>query len=421
MSFYSWLITLSELLMFAMTLHVIHYSGFTKEQKTWFSLTFISVMVCAFAEYVVHSGHVPIKSEVVLTAITIMQFTLAPMLGVLFVGALGLHRQVSMAVLLFLVSLLVEVIAVSSNAIFYFDAEGYHRGRMFILYEGLYVFSLLYLIGGMVVVGRRFKHRDSMTLIMIPVILAAGLIPMTVYQLNVTYFAVSISGCLCYIYYNDLVQEDIKSDLLQSQDRLVRMQTDIISGLANIIESRDMETGEHINRTSALARAIAECAREDGVYADELDDHFISLLYTLAPMHDVGKILVPDNILKKPGKLTASEFEQIKRHASEGGHIVKDVLSDIANAEYVKFASDIAVCHHERWDGTGYPNRLKGEEIPLSARIMAIADVYDALVSERCYKKAMSKEEAIKVIQDEAGTHFDPKLAEVFLKHHLAD
>ena len=140
-------------------------------------------------------------------------------------------------------------------------------------------------------------------------------------------------------------------------------------------------------------------------------------MYTLASMHDVGKILVPDSILKKPGKLTPEEYETMKVHAASGGDVVIKVLSGITDEEYLKFVSDIATYHHEWWDGTGYPKKLKGEEIPLCARIMAIADVYDALISKRCYKDAMPIDEAIKIIKEESGTHFDPLLVDVFLEY----
>ena len=133
-------------------------------------------------------------------------------------------------------------------------------------------------------------------------------------------------------------------------------------------------------------------------------------------LHDVGKIVVSDTILKKPTKLTPEEFEQIKEHARSGGVIVHRILSGVADESYLDFASDIAMYHHERWDGNGYPAGLKGEEIPLCARIMAIADVYDALTSERCYKKAIPPQKAVKIIEEGSGTHFDPKLVEIFLK-----
>jgi HD-GYP domain-containing protein (c-di-GMP phosphodiesterase class II) len=134
-------------------------------------------------------------------------------------------------------------------------------------------------------------------------------------------------------------------------------------------------------------------------------------------MHDVGKIIVPDNILKKPGKLTEEEFEVMKTHASVGGRVVNDVLAGVTDTEYMKFASDMAKYHHEWWDGTGYPDGLKGEEIPLSARMMAIADVLDALISERCYKAPIPFDDAILVMKGESGTHFDPKLIGILLEY----
>ena len=269
----------------------------------------------------------------------------------------------------------------------------------------------------MIIVGRRFKRRDFSTILMILVILVAGILPMALHKINVAYLAIAIASCLCYIYYNDLVQQDIKVELIANQQKMSSMQTHMISGLANVIENRDLDTGEHILRTSMLVRMLAEYCRMEDVYTDQINDHFIDLLYTLAPMHDVGKIIISDNILKKPGRLTPEEFEEMKRHASVGGDVVKEVLSGITDEEYLSFASDISTYHHEWWDGSGYPNGLKGEEIPLCARIMALADVYDALVSERCYKKAMSPEEAFKIIEDESGKHFDPKLVKVFLHH----
>jgi len=213
------------------------------------------------------------------------------------------------------------------------------------------------------------------------------------------------------------VQQDIKAELVTNQKKLSDMQEHIISGLANLIENRDLETGEHITRTKAYVKALAEDARKDGVYADVLDDHFISLLETLAPMHDIGKIVVSDAILKKPGKLTSEEFEKMKKHAAVGGTVVREVLSGITDEEYLSFASDIATYHHERWDGRGYPRGLKEEEIPLSARIMAVADVFDALISRRCYKEPLPPEQALAILEEEAGTHFDPKLISVFLAH----
>ena len=417
MTFYLCLTILAELMMIAMTIHVIRYSGFTKEQKKWYLFTFISIFLCAAAEYAVHCGYYSPRFALPLTIITVMQFSTAPLLGVFFSGSLGLHTQARTASVLFSLNLIVEIIAAPFGWIFYFDNDGYHRGNLFLIYEAFYIISLIYLVISMVAVGKKFRHRDTLTIIMILVILVAGILPMTLYKLNVTYIAIAVSAILCYIYYNDLVQQDIQAELVINQQKISAMQEHIISGMANLIENRDVDTGKHISRTSAYVKKLAELARADGVYTDELSDHVIALLYTLAPMHDIGKIVISDRILRKPGKLTPEEFEEMKKHAAAGGTVVREVLDGITDEEYMSFASDIAAYHHERWDGTGYPAKLSGEAIPLAARIMAIADVFDALISERCYKKAMPVDEAFEIIRQESGSHFDPKLVEVFLNH----
>lgn len=339
------------------------------------------------------------------------------MLAVLFSGALGLHSLAKKACLFIIPSLLTEICCAPSGLIFYFDNNGYSRGEFFVIYELMYLISMIYLAVSLIIVGRRFRNRDLLTIIMVVVVLLGGIIPMTFYKINVTYVSICISACLCYIYYNDLIQQDTKEQLVANQIKLSYMQAHIISGLSNLIENRDTETGEHVARTGRYVKTLAEDAAKDGVYADIIDEHFIELLYSLAPLHDVGKIVVSDRILKKQGKLTPEEFEEIKKHASAGGQVVRQILEGITDEEYNAFASDIAMYHHEKWNGSGYPEQLSGKDIPLAARIMAIADVYDALTSERCYKKAMPPEEAFRIIQEGAGTHFDPELVEVFMRH----
>ena len=417
MDFYTALIILTELLMLSMVFHVLNYSGFTKEQKTWYLLTFITIMLCSAAEFAVHCGYYDPRFALPLTIVTVIQFSLSPMLAVLFIGALGLKRQSRIAAGFFSVNALAQIALAPSGRVFYFNEEGYFRGDLFLVYEGFYIVSLTYLVICMVIVGRKFRRRDVPTIIMILVILVAGIIPMTLFNLNITYIAIAMSASLCYIYYNDLVQQDTRAELFGKQERLAEMQRHMISGLAGIIETRDLETGEHIYRTSRYVKLLAEKAREEGIYQRQLTDRFITLMYNLAPMHDIGKIIVPDAILKKPARLTIEEYREMMKHAAAGGEIVNEVLRGVADEEDVSFAADIANYHHEKWDGTGYPEGLKGERIPLSARIMAIADVYDALVTERCYKKAMSREEAFAVMLEGSGKHFDPKLTEVFLKY----
>ena len=416
--FYMCIIILTELLMLAMILHVVHYSGFTKEQKFWYILTFAAVMFCAAAEYAVHCGFYDAAFAVPLTILTVLQFSIAPLLGVFFSGALGLHKEARIASFVFLINFVVEIISAPFGWIFSFGENGYSRNPVgFYIYVAFYFISLIYLIVSMFIVGKRFSHRDTLTIGMVLVVLAAGIIPMTINKINITYAAVAISASLCYIYYNDLVQQDIMTEFKENQKKISAMQEHMISGLANLIENRDMETGEHIVRTCAYVRILAINARKDGIYVEQLNEHFITLLCLLAAMHDIGKIVVSDRILKKPGRLTEEEYEQMKKHAAVGGHVVREVLNGITDEEFLSFASDIATYHHERWDGTGYPAGKKGTEIPLSARIMAIADVFDALVSKRCYKEPIPPQEAIDIIKNESGTHFDPNLVMVFVNH----
>ncbi len=421
MTFYACITILTELIMLAMTVHVRSHSAFTRTQKLWFLLTFAAVMACAAAEYAVHCGFYDPRFALPLTVVTILQFATSPLLGIFFSEALGRNRQRKRAVVVFyFINLLVECVSAPFGWIFSFGPEGYTRGPLFLLYGAFYFVSLLYLIVSMVHVGRSFRHRDRGTIVMILIVLIAGILPMTLFRTQITYLAIAISASLCYIYYNDLIQQDIQAKLAADRETISRMQEHIISGLASLIENRDLETGEHVTRTSEFVRILSEAAEADGVYPEQLDGRTLSMLYRAAPLHDVGKIIVPDEILKKPGKLMEEEFAQMKRHASEGGRIVREVLEGVANSEYLVMAEEIASFHHEHWDGDGYPSGLAGEDIPLAARIMAIADVFDALISERCYKEAMPAEQAFAVIREGAGTHFDPQLVRVFLDHRDA-
>ena len=415
--YYAWATVILVVLMLSLIIHVLAYSGFNKQQKGWFIATFSAIAFCALAEFVIHCGYYVPELKIPLTILTILQFATAPCFAMLFAGALGLRFQKTIVTCAFLFCLTIGVVCAPYGWIFYFDNEGYHRGVAFLVYEITYFASLVYIIVSLLIVSKNFKHRDTGTILMVLVVLAAGIIPMSIWSLHIAYVAVGVTSCLCYVFYNDLVQQDMKEELVKHQKKVTEMQTQIISRLANLIESRDTETGEHVARTSEYVKTLAECCIKEDVYVDEISEEFIDRLYTLAPLHDVGKILVSDKILRKPGRLTIEEYEEIKKHAEFGGRVVRQVLSDITDEERVKFAIDIAAYHHERWDGTGYPHNLKGRDNPLSARIMAIADVFDALVSKRCYKEAMPINEAIKTIEDEKESHFDPKLVEVFLKY----
>ena len=419
MSLYAGAILLTELLMVAMTFHVAHYPGFTRVEKRWYLFAFISVFFCAGAEFVARQFDACGPSFALpLTVLTVIQFSLSPMLPVFFGGALGLYRPAIAVGTVFSLHALAEIALAPFGLIFYFDEAGkYIRGEFYIIYEITYLLSLVFLIVSMIAVSRRFKRRDLSTILMVFVLLAAAILPLILFKVYTDYIGIGLCAALCYIYYNDLIQEDIQEKTIANQARMFQMQEHTISAMSRLIESRDIERGEQGSHISEFVGTLAENVRRDGVYAEALDDGFIAKLRMMAPMHDIGKIAVSDRILTKPGKLTEEEFECVKRHAAEGGRVVREVLSGIAEEEYVLLASDIATYHHERWDGGGYPAGLSGESIPLSARIMAIADVFDALISDRCYREAVSKEQAFNIIRQESGTHFDPQLAAVFLNH----
>ena len=217
----------------------------------------------------------------------------------------------------------------------------------------------------------------------------------------------------------NLELEDYRKNLEAIVNRqtmeITAIQQEVIFSMASLIESRDGGTGEHVKRTCNYVKMIAKELIKNGLYTDILNDEYIDYLCKAAPMHDIGKITVSDNILQKPGKLTVEEFEQMKIHVEQGEKIIRSTLSKIENEQCIEIACQVASFHHEKWDGQGYPSGLKGEEIPLCARIMAIADVFDALVSKRCYKDAIPVEDAFRIIENSSESHFDPTIVKVFL------
>lgn len=188
----------------------------------------------------------------------------------------------------------------------------------------------------------------------------------------------------------------------------------LVIGMAEMAESRDASTGNHIKRTSSAVEIFSRyMLANDNPYG--LTEAFLKNVARAAPMHDLGKVSVNDSILRKPGKLTDEEYNAMKSHCETGANIVESVLRGAEDDEFVDIAKNVAWCHHEKWNGTGYPRALKGEEIPVEARIMALVDVFDALVSNRCYKAAFSYDRAFSIIEDSLGAHFDPILGRVFL------
>ena len=212
---------------------------------------------------------------------------------------------------------------------------------------------------------------------------------------------------------NQRYNADLKAKVAEKTAHIVEMHNNLVMSMATMVESRDNSTGGHIRRTSELVRLLVEEIRKDNVF--DLSEDFCRDLVKAAPMHDLGKIAVDDAVLRKPGRFTPEEFEKMKAHAAEGARIVHEILKVTDDHEFHVIAENVAHYHHERWDGSGYPDGLKGEEIPLEARIMAIADVYDALVSKRVYKERMSFEQADSIIMEGMGKHFDKRLEPYYI------
>lgn len=196
---------------------------------------------------------------------------------------------------------------------------------------------------------------------------------------------------------------------------LTRYHNEMVMGFATLIESRDTSTGGHVKRTTQYVKILAEELQKRGYYSEILTKDYMVNLLKAAPMHDVGKIAVPDAILQKPDKLLPEEFEQMKLHAQKGGEIILESFSRMGNEEFLKISYQIARYHHEKWNGKGYPEGLARKEIPLCARIMAIADVFDAVSADRCYRPALPLDTCFTIIQEGSGQDFDPILVDIFL------
>ena len=209
-------------------------------------------------------------------------------------------------------------------------------------------------------------------------------------------------------------QLDIESLIRERTERLQHLQGGMVSVLADMVESRDETTGGHVERTADYIRILLGEMLKRGVYADQIGEWNLETAASSARLHDVGKIVISDVILNKPGKLTSEEFDVMKTHAMEGERIIEKMIYQTGEEDFLRFAKLFAGCHHERWDGSGYPRGLRGGQIPLQGRIMAIADVYDALVSDRPYKKAFTHGQAAEIILESRGSHFDPALVDVF-------
>lgn len=207
---------------------------------------------------------------------------------------------------------------------------------------------------------------------------------------------------------------DLATKVKSQMEYIDNIKYDFILGMATLVEGRDENTGEHVKRTAEIVKAIGQEALRRGLYPDVLTEEYLNYTYSAAPLHDIGKIKISDTVLLKPGKLTEEEFDIVKKHTTYGREIIETILTNIEDKTFLRIAAEIAEFHHEKWNGKGYPKHLIEEEIPLCARIMAIADVYDALKEKRCYKEPFPLDEVYEILQEDSGIHFDPELMECF-------
>lgn len=321
-----------------------------------------------------------------------------------------IHEQDRLHRFLVCVPLLVNMVI----AVFSIGSLEYRVGKMSNYSMGVtaytcYATATVYVLLMILMFCRRLSYieRDKRRILGITIVTVTGIF---LFQMLVPDSLVSCLGItviLVMIYAN--IENPAKNRLDQYHDELMH-------GFANIIESRDDSTGGHVKRTSAYVYLLAVELRKQGYYTNVLTKDYIQNLTRAAALHDIGKIAIPDAILQKPGRLTAEEFDIMKGHTTEGGRLIHDSLSMLGDKDEINMAYDVAMYHHERWGGGGYPTGISGTQIPLAARIMAVADVFDAIAEKRCYRDAMSLDESFRILEEGSGTQFQPELITCFLK-----
>ena len=218
------------------------------------------------------------------------------------------------------------------------------------------------------------------------------------------------AACMTEAEHREILQRELDKQRMMYENVIAT----ITKGMATVIESRDNSTGEHVIRTGRVVELFMEKLQKDPAF--HMSESWARCVTYAAPLHDLGKIAVPDSILCKPARFSPEEFDHMKHHALVGARINFEIFSELSNTELIRVLTNIAHYHHEKWNGEGYPKGLKGTQIPLEARIMALADVFDALVSKRCYKESMPYDQAFEIMEKLNGVHFDPELGKKFLE-----
>ncbi|MBP3743397.1 MAG: HD domain-containing protein [Treponema sp.] len=332
-------------------------------------------------------------------------------------------KHIRFKIIDFLLLIGVSLVIISQFTDFYYyfdDSNTYYRNDGFIIAFIIPVLILFIFISLNIQFYRQMPKGMRLLLLLFTLNpLISAFFQLIVYGYDAINLTIAAMAILLFIF--DLLDvskleknnKNLQDEVETKNEKIINMQENLITSLAVLVESRDNSTGGHILRTREGVRILVEEMKKDKQL--NFSEDYCKLLLRAAPMHDIGKIAVEDAILCKKGRFTPEEYEVMKTHAEKGADILHDILSNTIEPDFQTVAVNMAHYHHERWDGSGYPKGLKGEEIPLEARIMAIADVYDALVSKRVYKESMSFEEADKIIMEGMGSQFDKSLEKYYI------
>lgn len=417
-SIYSAIIAVCLISAFGMIFH-IQSTNLSERAKHAFSAAFGSLAIAAGAEWLgVWMDINPGMSPYLRMFAKLVELSFIPLIPSLLAFGCNLHKEAKPMWHIALSHIGLEVILAPFQLIIDVDKDGvFHQGMLYPIYIVVFTIMLVYMIWIFGALSKHYEKRDLKTVFAVFVLTLCGMIPsLSRSDIRTSVLSVTMASILMYLYYGGLDLQHKLSLLKSSNERIREIQHRIIVGVADLIEFRDLSTGTHVKDTSSYVEIIVNEALKQGVYPETITKEYGMKVIGAASLHDVGKITISDVILQKPGKLTDEEFVIMKTHSAEGGKIVHQLLDGIVEEGDINLVADIARHHHEKWNGTGYPDGLAGEEIPVCARIAAIADVYDALTAERVYKKPFPAEKALAIILEDSGKHFDPILGPMFVK-----
>ena len=401
LSFYNVTILVCVLCMVTMIVHVNNSVIFSNSKKRWFIAVFILAAICAISECLGTNLSLHNSGRELHYVLTFLEFNLLPFISVCMSVACEIRKPAKVIGAIAVAHIIIEIFMLFFGGIYYITSDGiYHRGSFYFIYVIMYLISYFYTLIIVVLVNRGYKSRDVGTVVLIVVTVFAGLIPSIIDgSIRTAYLCVILLIIFEYMYFEGLYEQDMQKKIADQNEDMNR---ELIKTLSYTLEAKDVYTKGHSMRVAEYTKILASNM--------DFDEEAIEKLHFAATLHDIGKIGIPDTVLNKPGRLTDREFNIIKMHTTIGADILK-------NIDTIKYAGIIARHHHERYDGKGYPDGLSGEDIPLEARIVAVADTYDAMTSKRVYRRKILSDDVIREeFNKNRGKQFDPDMVDLFLK-----